>query len=215
VKAGRYEASVNRASIHKGIVKGRAVVTHAGDGVEVKAQSTFDRLDVAALLADLGVPRWASGSAQGQLAFEGAGESPAEIVRTLNGRATATVKGGELSGLALADLVRRGDGKPEFAWWGARTPFEQATLHVTVADGVAAITDTKLTGAGVRAGVQGRSSLLDRTMDAKANVEATSPGSAITMGFDVTGPWDALRVVPGARSITQPPEVTGSSAAVR
>jgi AsmA protein len=217
VKSGRYEASVNRATINKGVVKGRASLTQAGDGIELKAQSTFDRLDVAALLADLGLPRWANGSAQGQFAFEGAGSSPAEIVRTLHGRATTSVRAGELLGLGLTDMLRRADSTSEIAWRGGRTPFEQAHVHMTIADGIAEIADARLSASGIRAAMQGRSSIMDRTLEAQASVEAAgqTPGPASTMSFDITGPWSALSIAVGARSLTQRSDAAGSAAAVR
>jgi AsmA protein len=215
VKPGRYEASVNRATVNKGIIKGRALLTQAGDGIEVKAQSAFDRLDVAALLADLGLPRWASGSAQGQVAIEGSGDAPAEFVRTLQGRATATMRGGELLGLGLGDMLRRADARSEVAWRGGRTPFEQASVNVTITDGVAEIADARLYASGMRAAMQGRSSILSQTLDAKASVETAAPVVGSAMLFDITGPWNALSIAARAQALTQRPEPTGSSAVVR
>jgi AsmA protein len=217
VKPGRYEASVNRATINKGILKGRALLTQAGDGIEIKAQSTFDRLDVAGLLADLGLPRWAGGSAQGQFAFEGSGDSPAEIVRTLHGRAATSIRSGELLGLGLTDMLRRADNTSEIAWRGGRTPFEQAHVQVTITDGVAEIADARLSAGGLRAAMQGRSSIIDRTLDAQASVGAAgpNPGPASAMLFDITGPWNALSIAAGARFLPQQPDPAGSSAAVR
>ena len=45
VKPGRSEVSVNRATLNKGVAKGRVLLTSGGDGLEIKAQSTFERLD--------------------------------------------------------------------------------------------------------------------------------------------------------------------------
>jgi AsmA protein len=73
VKAGRVEASLARAGLHRGDVKGRASLASAPSGVDVKLHGSFERVDVGALLADLGQARWLSGSGHGQIALEGPG----------------------------------------------------------------------------------------------------------------------------------------------
>jgi AsmA protein len=204
VKPGRYEVSVNRATVNKGVAKGRASLVQTVDGIEIKGQSTFERLDVAGLLADLGLSRWASGSAQGQIVLDGSGDDPAGIVRNLHGRAQMTIRQGEFVGIGLADLLRRRDGQNDatpVAWQGGRTPFEQVSLQMDISDGVAAITDAKLSGAGVRAALQGRTSLAHRTVAAKASVETTltSAGAPSPIILDITGPLSKPTVVHGVR----------------
>jgi AsmA protein len=121
-----------------------------------------------------------------------------------------TVRQGEIVGVGLADMVRRMEGKPDaapVAWRGGRTPFEQASLHLAIADGVAEITDAKLAGTGVRAALQGRTSLAERTMAAKASLEGalTAPGAGSPILLDITGPWSNPTIVPAARSLTERP----------
>jgi AsmA protein len=208
VKPGRSEVSVNRATLNKGVAKGRALLVSGGDGLEIKAQSSFERLDAAGLLADLGLPRWASGSAQGQFALEGSGDTPAELVGSLHGRTQMTIRGGELVGIGLADLLRRRDARDDatpVVWQGGRTPFDQVSLQMTIVDGVATISDAKLSGSGVRAALQGRTSIVHRTVAAKASVEAApaSPGAPSPMVLDITGPLSKPTIVHGARSHSQ------------
>ena len=215
VKPGRFEASVGRVSINKGIAKGRATLASAVDGIEVKGQSSFERVDVAAFLADLGSPRWLGGAAQGQFTFEGSGETAAEIVQRLHGRASGIVRPGELLGVGLSDALRRVDGKSPLALTGrgGRTPFDQAHLNVTIADGTADIGDGGLTSAAVRAVLQGKVSLTEGTLAVKANVESAAPveaGSAPSLLFDIAGPWENVTIVPEARPLTQRSGAAGS-----
>jgi AsmA protein len=196
VKGSRYEASIGHAAINKGVIKGRATLASAADGVEVKGQSSFERLDLASLLADMGLSRWVGGLAQGQFAFEGSGDTAAEIVRSLHGRASVTVRQGELVGVGLNEVLRRADGRPSFSpvsrW--SRVPFDQAHLNVTILDGTAEISNGALAGAGLRAAVQGRASLSDRMLAVKANVEGNGPSPAVVV--EVAGPWDNVAIVP-------------------
>jgi AsmA protein len=207
IKPGRYEASISGASINKGAVKGRAVLTSAADGIEVRAQGSFERLDVASLLTDLGSARWIGGSAQGQFAFEGSGDSSAEIVRRLHGRAGVTVRQGELVGIGLHDALRRKNGRPPaLSGRGERTPFDEARLNITIMGGTAEITDGGLTAAGLRAALRGSASLSDRMLAARADVEGTGLPSAMVV--DISGPWNEPSIV--SRAPTQEPETTGS-----
>jgi AsmA protein len=206
VKPGRYEASIGRASLNKGVVKGRAALASAADGIEIKGQGSFERLDMASFLTDVGSPRWIGGSAQGQFAFEGVGDSPAEIVRRLQGRAGLSVKNGELAGLALNDPARRGRSLFMSTGRSDRTSFDEAHLNVTVVDGAAEISDGGLTAAGLRAALQGRASLPDRLVAARADV--TGNGLPAGMIVDINGPWSEPTIV--SRTAAPEPEATGS-----
>jgi len=176
-------------------VKGRAALTSAADGVEVKGQSSFERLDLASLLADMGWPRWIAGSAQGQFTFEGSGDSAAEIVQDLHGRASVTVRQGDLAGPGLTDVLRRADGRLPAApaGRGTRTSFEQAHLTLALAGGTAEIVDGSLAATGLRAALQGRATLMDGFVAIRAFVEGTGIPSAIVR---IIGPWDRIAVVP-------------------
>lgn len=194
VKGSRYEAAVGHASINKGVVKGRATLANAAEGVEVKGQSSFERLDLASFLTDMGLSRWVGGLAQGQFAFEGAGDTAAEIVRNLHGKASVTVRQGELVGVGLNEALRRTDGRPSSTSRWSRMSFDQAHLNVTILDGTAEISNGGLAGAGLRAAVQGRASLSDRMVAVKANVEGNGPSPAVVV--EVAGPWDNVAIVP-------------------
>ncbi len=120
-----------------------------------------------------------------------------------------TIRGGELVGIGLADLLRRRDARDDatpVVWQGGRTPFDQASLQMAIVDGVATISDAKLSGSGVRAALQGRTSLAHRTVAAKASVEAalaSSLGAPSPIILDITGPLSKPTIVHGARSHAQ------------
>jgi AsmA protein len=205
VKSGRYEASIGAASLNKGVVKGRAMLASAADGIEIKGQGSFEKLDVASLLNDVGAPRWIGGLAQGQFAFEGSGDTPAEIVRRLNGRAGVTVRQGELVGVSLNDPGRLKD-RSFFTAAGpsGRTLFDEAHVNVTVAGGMADIADGGLTAAGLRAALRGGASLSDRMVAARADVE----GGGLPLIVDIHGPLSGPTIV--SRAPDPEPEATGS-----
>jgi AsmA protein len=212
IKSGRYEASVARVSINKGTVKGRASLASAGDGIEIRGQSSFEGLDLASLLTDVGLSRWITGLAQGQFTFEGSGDNRAEIARRLQGRANLTVRQGELVGLGLNDFLRRKDGMPPLTLVGrgSRTPFDEAHLTLTMTDGTFEIGDGGLIAAGLRAGLTGYVSVPDHMVSVRATVEGSRLSSAI--GIDITGPWENIAIAPRVERSHGDVESTGSAA---
>jgi AsmA protein len=209
VKPGRVEWSVGRASLSRGVIKARTILASAGEGLELKTQGSFERLDLGSLLPDLGAVRWITGAAQGQFALDGAGETAADIVRRLHGRANVTIKQGELVGVGLNDTLRRIERRPLSApldWRGGRTPFDQIHLNLALAEGSAEITDGGIAAANLRGTLQGRASLVERLLAVRLNVEG-APGGAAQPGpsiaFDVNGPWDDVTVTPDVQALIQ------------
>ncbi|HEX2510797.1 MAG TPA: AsmA family protein, partial [Microvirga sp.] len=133
VRPGRIEASLGRASLNKGTFKGRLSLAAVSDGTDFKAQGTFENVDAAGFLSDLGQGRWLAGQAQGQFVLETSGGTIADLVRQSHGRTTINVKQGELIGVSLNEALKRVEKRPLAAsldWKGGRTPFE--LIHVVL-----------------------------------------------------------------------------------
>ena len=209
VRRGRVELSLGRATLNRGTVKGRLALAAGQPAHDVKLQGSFDRVDVGALLTDLGQQRWISGTAQGQVTIDAIGESSAELFRRANGRAVVAVRQGELWGVGFADALRRSERRPLAApieWRGGRTPFEQAQMVLNVHGGIGDVVDAQLTGAAARAVFQGLVSLPDRSVALKATVEGSAAASAspsASLVFDIYGPWSDIAIVPDARTLIQ------------
>jgi AsmA protein len=231
VRRGRVEISLGRATLNRGTVKGRLALAAGETAHDLKLQGSFDRLDIGALLADLGYTRWISGTAQGQVSIESAGESAADLFRRSNGRAAVTVRQGDLWGVAFAEALRRSERRPLSApleWKGGRTPFEQAQAVLNVHGGIADVVDAQLVGTAARAALQGLVSLPDRSLALRATVEGLSPAGpsqspsqspsaspsqgpsqgpsqspSPSLVFDIYGPWSDVSIVPDARTLIQ------------
>jgi AsmA protein len=204
---GRFEFSLGRASLRDGVVKGKVTVTAADGPYELKAQGSFDRLELSALLAEIGQSRWLAGAAQGQFTMEGAGDSPAELVRQLNGRASLTAQSVELSGVSLDTVLRRAERRPlsmPLDWRGGRTPFEQGQINVVLSKGVAEVANSALTSPSLRTSLRGRLSLLERTIAFRAVTEGREAlDGTPSLVFDIIGPWDDLSIRPNVDALIQ------------
>ena len=199
VRDGAVEAALNRGSVQGGTVKGRITLNASGvhgSETEVKAQGSFDQVDLGSLLIDLGAARWVLGPSQGHFTLESSGRDAAELAAHADGRATLTIERGAIVGLDLADVIQRHGGVAAgaLARRNGRTAFERASLSLRFADGIGEIADGRLQAATLSANLRGHLSLPERSFRARAELnpraETARPGPL----FDLSGPWDAVAV---------------------
>jgi AsmA protein len=205
VSQGRIEASIGRAGLNRGSLKARLTVADAGEGIEAKVLGSYDRIDVGALLLDLGHNRWIAGGAQGHVALDATGGSVAALAERTSGRATMTVRAGDLTGISLFDVLRRAD-RPAPAGGGelrgGRTPFDEAQLAIQFADGQGEVVEGALSAPSVHGHLQGRVSLPQQTLLATARLEAASSQIGPPLAsFEIAGPWHKLAVTPDRASL--------------
>jgi AsmA protein len=207
VKPGRIELALGRATLNRGTVKGRLALAPGPETHDLKLQGSFDRVDLGSFLGDIGQTRWISGAAQGNVNLESLGDSTAELLRRMQGRAAIAVRQGELWGVSFADALRRVERRPlSLELKGGRTPFDSANLVLNIHNGVGDVLEATLAGSAARAAAHGRISLADRALALKATVESptppgTTPGPSLE--FDIQGPWSDVSVFPDARSLIQ------------
>ena len=208
VRPGRIEASLGRADLRRGTVKGRLALATSGELTELKAQGSFERLDIAALLTDLGQPRWITGQAQGQFALEGSGETVVDLVRQIHGRTTLTVRQGEIIGVGLEGAMRRIEKQPLSAsleWKGGRTAFDQAMVNLNIGAGIGEIVDGSVSAPTMRTALEGHVSLVDRSVAVRAHVSPASANSNLmpSIVFNLSGSWDDVAIAPDAKALIE------------
>lgn len=209
VREDGIEASLGRANVRGGMVKGRVSLA-AGESAaaltRVKAQGSFDGLDLGALLDDLGQARWMVGATRGTLTLEAAGHDVGALARSVSGRVALESEDGALSGLDLADVIHRGGtmAPGALARRNGRTPFEHAAVTLLFADGVGEIVEGRLASRTLGASLIGRVALADRRFQARAEVQSRTNASDGTpptaTQFEITGPWNAVSVRASADS---------------
>ncbi|GEP06928.1 AsmA family protein [Methylobacterium oxalidis] len=207
VRGDTVEASLSRAGLQGGTLKGRVALAPAGaDGAEteVKAQGSFDRLDLGALLIDLGQYRWVLGGTQGQFALESVGRDVASLTEHVSGRATVAIDDGAIAGLDLADVIQRNGAVAQgaLARRNGRTAFERAALSLRFSDGVGEIGEGFLRSAALTASLRGQVFLAERRFRARAELTPRVAGGAEAPRagnlFEIAGPWGAVTVRPAS-----------------
>ncbi|NEU14174.1 AsmA family protein [Methylobacterium sp. BTF04] len=204
VRDGSIEAALNRATVEGATLKGRVALTanaDAPDQTEVKAQASFDRLDLGEFLGTLGQERWVVGDAQGQMFVEGTGATAGALMGHVNGHAALSVDRGTIAGVDLTDVVHRNGAVASgaLARRNARTPFERAGVTVRFTDGIGQIADGVLKATALSASLTGAVSLPERRLSALAELVPRAgtgeSGARVSTLFEIAGPWNAVRAV--------------------
>ena len=204
VRARGIEASLGRAGLRGGTVKGRVVLAsdEGDDGLtRVKAQGHVNGIDLGTLMGDLGGERWVQGTTRGSLVLEGAGRDVGTLTGSLAGRIALRSEDGAITGLDLADMLQRnGTVAPgALARRNGRTAYEHATLSLLIADGVGEVAEGSLVSRALTATVGGRLDLLRRRIEARAEVASRPSGEGThrpAFSFDLSGPWDGMNIGP-------------------
>jgi AsmA protein len=203
----RIELSLSRANLNGGTLKGRAALASGPGGYDLKVQASVAQLDLGAFLASIGQARSVTGTAQGQAALESTGSTSEDFLRSLAGRASITVRPGELSGVSLGEALRQTDERTIGAssWRGGRTPFQQAQLSLNFAGGTAEIQDGSIDGAVLRTTLQGQILLAEGQVALKtrtiAHLDRARESPAFVLA--IKGPWQHPEMVPSLETLTQ------------
>ena len=209
LRAGRLEASLADASLYKGAVKARLVMTPAdAGGVEMKSVIEARGVDIGALGWDKFGATKLAGAANVNLTLEGAGSSADQIARSLKGRGDIDFGKGEIVGLDVARTLRRIEKRPLASGLdinSGRTPFASARMTAEIANGVATVSDGLVQGEGFTMSLSGASQIADRQIAlhasvASADTKGDARPDAPAFAFDVVGQWDNAALVPDAPS---------------
>lgn len=209
VQPGRVEASLSRADLAGGTVRGRFALVESERGVELRLESEGTNLDFGILSRDLG-SQWVTGRGRFELDVAGAGVSGNDLLGAIDGTLVADVGPGDFVGVDLAEALRRFERQPLTATRTlrtGRTPFTSAGVTLVIEDGRGRFVDARFEGARVSGMLEGILSLPERAIDAKAAVESNAPVgdgnliSALTFGF--RGPLGNISLVPDAKALIQ------------
>lgn len=198
LRDGRIEGLLNEGSLLSGTVKGRiSLSTNPGGKLDVRAQSSFDRVDFGDGLAALGLPRL-RGIGTGQFSVTATGSSVNELVGALEGRSQVTFRNGEVPGIDIDRLP----GRIERTLAGAmvmdgRTRFQSLVLQFRIAAGVASIVEGVMTTSVLRAPLEGTINLLTQRFDLGARLQQGTDGlKAGDLRLKLEGPWSAPVLTP-------------------
>jgi AsmA protein len=202
---GRLTLAIGESQAFGGVLNGSLTLARAPFGAEIKSQLHFANVDLESCLRDLFGIRRIDGKGTLVFAVEAAGESVLALTQTLGGTASLVAENGSLSGLNVEQLLKRLERRPlsgggEFR--SGRTPFDNLTVNLRLAEGTANVEDVRLESAAVRLALAGSASIPARDLDLKGTASlvaavADSP-PAFELPFVIQGPWDDPLLLPDA-----------------
>ena len=191
----RFELMLNEGRLRSGSLKGRiAVTTQAQGDIDVKGHASLDRVEALTMLEPFGVTRF-RGQTTGTVTVGAAGSSFQQLMDSLEGRASMTLRDGEIVGVDVDRIVSRGI-VTALAMEG-RTRFQSLVMQMRISNGIATLHDSIVATLANRAPLEGAINLARQTSDVTARIlPGGDPGRAIDTRLRIHGPWAKPILVP-------------------
>ena len=207
LRGGALALSVGEAQVYGGIAKGSFGVARSDTVADVKAQFQFLDVDLQSCAGELfGINRL-SGRGNLNVSLVASGSSPFGLVQSLDGTATLTGHDGAISGFNVEQLLRRLERRPlsgAGSFRSGSTPYDNLTMSLKFADGIATTEDVRMESATSRIVLNGTISVPTREYDLKgvaSLISAPKGESSFDLPFVVQGPWDDPLIFPEAESL--------------
>ncbi|MFY8153969.1 MAG: AsmA-like C-terminal region-containing protein, partial [Hyphomicrobiales bacterium] len=184
----RFELMLNEGRLRSGSLKGRIAVTARTPGeIDVKGHASLERIEALTILEPFGVTR-IRGQTTGALMLTGSGSSLPQLMETLEGRASVTVREGEIGGVDVDRIVSRGI-VSALAMEG-RTRFQSLVMQMRIGNGVATLHDSSIITLTNSAPLEGTINLSRQTSDVTARIlPGGDPGRAMDTRLRIHGSW--------------------------
>jgi AsmA protein len=206
LRGGALALSVGEAQMYGGIAKGSFGIARSDAVADVKAQFQFTDVDLQACASELFGVTKLSGRGNLNVSLVASGSSPFGLAQSLDGTATLTGHDGAIAGLNVGQLLKRLERRPLSGGGNFRsgtTPYDNLTIALKFADGIATAEDIRLEGPAARVTMTGTASVPAREYDMKGVASLTSANATPTfdLPFVVQGPWDDPLIFPDPESL--------------
>jgi AsmA protein len=207
LRGGALALSVGEAQVYGGIARGSFGIARADTVADVKAQFQLLDVDLQACAGELfGINRL-SGRGNLNVSLVASGSSPFGLVQSLDGTAKLTGHDGAISGFNVEQLLKRLERRPlsgAGSFRSGATPYDNLTVALKFADGIATTEDVKLESATTRVTLNGTIAVPNREYDLKgvaSLVSAQKGDNNFDLPFVVSGPWEDPLIFPEAESL--------------
>ena len=207
MRGGALALSVGEAQIYGGIAKGSFGIARSDAVADVKAQFQFIDVDLQACASELFGVNKLSGRGNLNVSLVASGSSPFGLAQSLDGTATLTGHDGAISGFNVEQLLKRLERRPLSGGGNFRsgsTPYDNLTIAVKFADGIATTEDVRVEGPAARLTLTGTASVPTREYDLKgvaSLISAPNGAPGFDLPFVVQGPWDDPLIFPDPESL--------------
>jgi AsmA protein len=212
LRGGALALSVGEAQMCGGLARGSIGVARSDTVADVKVQFQFTDVDLQACGTELFGVSKLSGRGNLNVALTASGSSPFGLAQSLDGTANLSGHDGAISGFNVEQLLKRLERRPLSGsgnFRGGSTPFDNLTVSMKFAEGVATADDVRMDGPASRITVTGTASVPTREYDLKGTASLTSDGGpGFDLPFVVQGPWDDPLIFPDPESLLRRSQAT-------
>jgi AsmA protein len=206
LRGGALALSVGEAQMYGGIAKGSFGIARSDAVADVKAQFEFTDVDLQACASELFGITKLSGRGNLNVSLVGSGSSPFGLAQSLDGTASLTGHDGAIAGFNVEQLLKRLERRPLSGAGNFRsgsTPYDNLTIALKFADGIATAEDIRLEGPAARVTMTGTASIPAREYDMKgvASLISANAAPSFDLPFVVQGPWDDPLIFPDPESL--------------
>src|SRR6202045_3423130 len=207
LRGGALALSVGEAQMYGGIARGSFGIARSDAIADVKAQFQFTDVDLQSCAGELFGVNKLTGRGNLNVSLVASGSSPFGLAQSLDGTATLSGHDGAIAGFNVEQLLKRLERRPLSGGGNFRsgsTPYDNLTIALKFADGIATAEDVRLEGPAARITLTGTASVPAREFDLKGIASLTSlPNAppAFDLPFVVQGPWDDPLVFPDPESL--------------
>src|SRR6202048_226020 len=153
LRGGALALSVGEAQVYGGIARGSFGIARSDAVADVKAQFQFTDVDLQSCASELFGVSKLSGRGNLNVSLVASGSSPFGLASSLDGTATLTGHDGAIAGFNVEQLLKRLGGPPLSGGGNFRsgsTPYDNLTMAVKFAEGVATAEDIRVEGPAAR-----------------------------------------------------------------
>jgi len=212
LRGGALALSVGEAQMCGGVARGSIGVARSDTVADVKLQFQFTDVDLQSCGTELFGISKLSGRGNLNVALMATGSSPFGLAQSLDGTATLTAHDGAIAGFNVEQLLKRLERRPLSGggnFRGGSTPFDNLTVSMKFAEGVATADDVRMDGSASRVIVTGTASVPTREYDLKGTASLTVDGApGFNLPFVVQGPWDDPLIFPDPESLISRSQAT-------
>ena len=207
LRSGALALSVGEAQVYGGIARGSFGIARSDTVADVKAQFQFMDVDLQSCASELFGITKLSGRGNLNVSLAAAGSSPFGLASSLDGTATLTGHDGAISGFNVEQLLKRLERRPLSGAGNFRsgaTPYDNLTVEVKFADGIATAEDVRIEGPASRVTLTGTASVPTREYDLKGTASLPTAANGVAgfeLPFVVQGPWDDPLIFPDPESL--------------
>ncbi|QAY96315.1 hypothetical protein CWB41_11730 [Methylovirgula ligni] len=208
-KPGMIDLSLAEATANNGAIRGRFALTEKDHVFDLRVSGSGGGIDLQPMVFEGERPL--TGSLDASIRLESSGQDVYALMQGLSGVAAFSASNGSFNGVDLIQTLAHANGRKageKLDTVPGATSYDHLTLNLALAQGVAAISDSQISGPNLQLGLAGTIDMGRRQLDILSLAEIGESAGKTThttpARFELKGPWSAPRFFVGPANLVLP-----------